>query len=82
MKLYLEYDHFLNYQPIWWQNFIKEVDIQFNLKPSLLTNNRDVIIANEIKLAGAVKIRDDKNQEEYLEFEDPHKATWFLLKYS
>jgi hypothetical protein len=82
MKLYLEYDEFLESQPSWWQNFIINVDTRLKLDPGKFSEGRSNIIKNELKLAGAVKVHDANCEEAYLEFFDDSKATWFMLKYS
>jgi hypothetical protein len=82
MKLYLEYDQFLESQPSWWQNFIIDVDTRIRVDPGKFSERRSNIIKNELKLAGAVKVDDKECEESYLEFFDDSKATWFMLKYS
>lgn len=89
MKLHLKFSQFYYNQPVWWQNFIKDVDSRYNFKISTITAStkrfsaaRANTIKQELELQGCTKVYDEDNQQEYLEFEDDSKATWFLMRWS
>ena len=78
MKVHLKYRGFLDYQPIWWINFVKGT-----LGNRIYSNDvRREMIADSLKSFGGVRIIDNDNREEYIKFEDDSKATWFLLRWS
>lgn len=82
MKLHLKFSQFYYNQPVWWQNFIKDVDSRYDFKITTITASRVNTIKQELELHGCTKVYDEDNQQEYLEFEDDSKATWFLMRWS
>lgn len=81
MKLFLTYNQFLFQQPVWWQNFIRDVDKQINRENRNGILKRSEFISDALKTYSAVRVFDEGNEEEYIEFKDMEKATWFILKY-
>ena len=82
MKLQLEYRQFMDKQPIWWKNFINDVDSRYDFRFTTMSVLRSNTIKQELELQGCTKVYDEDNQQEYLEFEDEAKATWFLMRWT
>jgi hypothetical protein len=73
----------LDDQPIWWQNFIDDIDKNYyHIRGS---SQRIDNIYNAILEAGATVVLRDKNDRKSIcgmDFEDDSKATWFILRWS
>lgn len=73
----------LSDQPIWWQNFIDDIDSRYDHVDG--SSSRLKNIYHEISESGAsVLLRDNYDEKSIrgLTFEDDVKATWFILRWS